>query len=529
MLLSVSVLCFNQVEATRRCLATLRRWMHVFNDVELILTDNGSSDCTLEFLEALRVPNKKIIRHPMNIGFGPGHNEALKQASGEHFMCMNNDMELLQPEWKRIALAPLKDQAVGLVGLDGSPCTLRPDGTGFVGPHRDYIEASFVVGRTAQFREYGLFSPAIKMFVCEDSDLSLRFRQMGFKLSHVNIRHRHAKSTTLRTIDKDEKDRIVIGNMRVLNARWKGQFISRSFSNRILIRIPSIGIGDIVCATSAVSGVRRDHPTAHITVETRFPGVFANNPNVNETRTEGADAGFDRIVNLSPDFKKPVPLFKLCETLAATCVGHGRPELYLSDQEKAKARTLLANVRRQFDALLVYSPLMSRVEWEGRNWTAEQARRLKGLLHGSGIGLVEIGAGVEPTGCADLCLVGQTDLRTMFAVVEASDGYVGIDSLPMHVAQAFGKQMWVIFGATKPISRIVDFRNTSIIRRDELSCLGCYQRGPGPGIHKCLRGDEACMKGVRAETVAEAILRPDLRHAWNVNYLHRLALEGMTS
>lgn len=529
MILTISIACFNQSSITKRCLDALKATSGDLSQVEFILTNNGSSDDTQKVLEGFDAPNKIILNHGKNTGFGEAHNRALELASGQYFLCLNNDIFLKLPGWIRVATAPFEDDNVALVGLSGTPCTLRPDGTGFHSNHIDYIDGGFLLGRTSQLRQLGLFSPAIKMFVCEDSDMGLRYRQAGHKLVHVSIAHRHERHTTFNhTMDRPTREKIVKSNIQVLRTRWGSYLKTKKFHNAILARIPSIGIGDVVCATSVVSAIKRDHPASRLVVETNFPDIFLNNPNVDQVRTNGPDDGFDRVIRLAPDYKKPAPIHTLCADIAATTVDDGRPQLFLSDEERTWAREMLGCLNA-FDSIAVLAPVSSRQEWQGRNWNIHEAKRLVPLLHDRGIGVIEVGQGADGCECADLNLANKTSLRQLFAIIEAADLFIGIDSLPLHVAQAFKKPILALFGATKPVSRIVDFCGVSIVRRDDLPCIACYQRIPGgPGINKCYRGDQACMQTITAEMVEEKLFCPNgENHDWNTRYLHGLCLEGL--
>lgn len=59
---------------------------------EIIIADNASSDCSLDFLKK-NYPNLKIVQNKSNGGFAKGYNEALKQIKNEYLVLLNSDIE----------------------------------------------------------------------------------------------------------------------------------------------------------------------------------------------------------------------------------------------------------------------------------------------------------------------------------------------------------------------------------------------------------------------------------------------------
>jgi hypothetical protein len=67
-------------------------------------------------------------------------------------------------------------------------------------------------------------------------------------------------------------------NRKIFHSRWSKCFGVDRLTNRVLISLSSVGIGDILCSTPTLKALRKDHPTAKFDVETRFPDVFRNHP-----------------------------------------------------------------------------------------------------------------------------------------------------------------------------------------------------------------------------------------------------------
>jgi ADP-heptose:LPS heptosyltransferase len=457
------------------------------------------------------LPNKIIVTNDKNLGFGKAHNNALEIAQGKYFLVLNNDMFLLEKGWDIKLIEELKNHNKSIVGIKGVNCTLRKDASGFYGDTLDYIEGSFLAGRTSHFKEFGLFSPTIRMFVGEDSDLSLRYKQIGFELRQLDIKFEHVEHSTLDLIDPTYKSKICKHNVNILIKRWSKYLTTRKFNNKILVSLSSLGIGDIICALPTIKALRTDHPTAVIDVESRFPDIFKNNPDVSThiifSRARKED--YDRVVKLDPDYSLLTPLHKSHEELAATTIIDSTPRLYLGAEEIKRGYDILKNVKEQFEKIVVCSLLMKRVEWKGRNWTLDNAREFMILMKKMfpTYCLVEIGKEIPSTGNADLDLIDKTNLRELFSIVLHADYFVGIDSLPFHVAQSFKKPSIILFGATEAVSRVIDDSHVFPITSRNTTCKGCYHIKKQSVFNSCGKNNEECMKGLTPVEVIDEIKR----------------------
>lgn len=517
---TVSIAVHNRVDMTRECLRHLEE-RNPGDHVEYLFSDNASSDDSCDVIMSSSLPNKTLIRYGSNRGFGVVHNDALKLAHGPIFIVMNNDVMIKEKDWLDKLSKGLEDEKVAIVGIKGTPCSLGPTGNGFVGAIYDYVEGSLLMGRTALFKKYGLFSPAIRKFYYEDSDMSLRYRQMGYKVAYIPLAHHHERGATAKVIQDTDRHQIITRNGQIFLSRWGTYLQMRKFSNQVLVRISSLGMGDIIALTPILEGIRRDHPTAIIEVDTSHPEVFENNPNVNGVYSMNRrhQHGYDRTIALQMDYRQNDLIARLGEHQCGTKIDNYLPKLYMKQGELDEADQLLAPLRKKYNVLVCLSLLMSRKEWQGRNWNFDEARKLVEGLHNLGAGVIEVGKGIPCTGIADFTLVDKTTTRQLFAVISQMDFFVGIDSMPFHVAQAFGIRSYVLFGATEPITRVVDFTNTIPIRRDDLECVGCYHKPGAHPINRCALGNEACMQGLTAERVLKYLTEEIDPLAANIHYL----------
>jgi glycosyltransferase involved in cell wall biosynthesis len=128
---SIIVTCWDQVEYTRECIASVLRYTPP--PFEMVLVDNGSTDATPEFFRTLaeQMPGQvRVITNPANRGYPAGCNQGLAVARGKVLVLANNDL-VLTTDWL--------DQGLALVNS-------APD-IDMVGPMSNYASPPQLVER----------------------------------------------------------------------------------------------------------------------------------------------------------------------------------------------------------------------------------------------------------------------------------------------------------------------------------------------------------------------------------------------
>ncbi len=155
-----------------------------FEDWELIIIDDGSTDGSVDTLLRLNDPRVIIVQDGQNHGLGARLNEAIARARGTYIARMDHD-DISHPERLEKQVAFLeKTPNVDLLATqcmtispDNSPIGYLPHVTehadivrhpwkGFYMPHPSWM------GRAAWFRKYAYADPA--PYRCEDQELLLR-------------------------------------------------------------------------------------------------------------------------------------------------------------------------------------------------------------------------------------------------------------------------------------------------------------------------------------------------------------------
>lgn len=114
----------NQVGLLRSCIAGLRRT--AYPGLEILIVDNGSDDTeALEYLAELKREGVSVLSQPGPFNFSALNNAAVAQASGEMLCFLNNDVEMVDPDWLALLVRQAMRPDIGAVGAR----LLYPDGT----------------------------------------------------------------------------------------------------------------------------------------------------------------------------------------------------------------------------------------------------------------------------------------------------------------------------------------------------------------------------------------------------------------
>ncbi|MBW0167218.1 MAG: glycosyltransferase family 2 protein [Vulcanococcus sp.] len=116
-LVSVIIPTRNGLAVLEPCLRSLLEHTH-YPNLEVLVVDNGSDDpATLAFLAELEAAGSiRVLPDPSPFNYSALNNRAVEQATGEFICLMNNDIEVIQPDWLIQMLAYGQRPGVGAVG-----------------------------------------------------------------------------------------------------------------------------------------------------------------------------------------------------------------------------------------------------------------------------------------------------------------------------------------------------------------------------------------------------------------------------
>lgn len=96
-MISILILNFNGLRFLENCFDSVLS--QSYKNFEIVFFDNASSDESVRFVEENYVlPNVRIVKSKINLGFTGGNNEGLKYCSGELIVLLNNDT-IVEKDW----------------------------------------------------------------------------------------------------------------------------------------------------------------------------------------------------------------------------------------------------------------------------------------------------------------------------------------------------------------------------------------------------------------------------------------------
>lgn len=117
-LVSIIIPNYNHVEDLSRCINSIIK-LSTYKNYEIIIVENNSNKETFEYYETLKnYDNIKVVVYDREGGFNYSaiNNFGVKYAKGEHYILLNNDIEIITPEWIEEMLMYSQRADVGAVG-----------------------------------------------------------------------------------------------------------------------------------------------------------------------------------------------------------------------------------------------------------------------------------------------------------------------------------------------------------------------------------------------------------------------------
>lgn len=185
---SVIIPAYNAEKTIGNCISSILN--QSFRDFEIIVVDDGSSDNTAEVVKGF--PSVKLLRQK-NLGPAAARNNGGTHASGGYLVFLDSDC-VANRNWLREMLAPFKDRAIA--GVQGRYKNKQKELIArFIhleieeryekmAKHRyiDFIGSYSAAYRVDVFKEMKGFDTFFPMASGEDTDLSFRIHEAGYKM-----------------------------------------------------------------------------------------------------------------------------------------------------------------------------------------------------------------------------------------------------------------------------------------------------------------------------------------------------------
>ena len=507
-LLTINIVTHNCLPETQRCIDCL----FANTDVPFVLqiADNGSEPGMIAYLQSVASarPNVRLFLSDRNEGFILRQN-ALARTVQTPFICiLNNDVEV-GCDWIAPLLAALEsDSGLAQVGPSGPSLPIGLDGQW--SGRTEYIEGWCIFMRTELAKQFGPFDTRYQFAYFEDTDLSLRLQEFGYRIASVSAPLIHHRSRTRRIV-REDVDGYEARNRLVFEARWRYYLKRRSFRYRCKI-IRHGAHGDVLCLSPALSALRRRWKQAFISVETRCPEMLLGHPDVDQLFLPGDATPLDEWdivwrLDGASECRQTLSLTDaFCEALGVRREPGDVPQFFVSEHDRNRARSLIPNEP--------FAVLHVGLTWPTKMWSLDSFRKFGlRLQEDFGLRIVEVGDDRTPPLWLDYDLRGRTGWKELGAVMERATVFIGIDSGPAHIAQALGTPAVLLFGPTSP-ARVLHGAASGTPSRvlpilaSRLACLGCYDVHPiGAEFAYCPRGDHKCMTEITPDIVLDAVQR----------------------
>ena len=114
--ISIVIPTKNKVELLETCVSSILK-KSTYQNYEIIIVDNGSDEAaTLDYLKRIQSDSVRVIEAPIPFNYSKLNNLAVEIATGEYVCLMNNDIEIISPDWMEEMLGFATQADVGCVG-----------------------------------------------------------------------------------------------------------------------------------------------------------------------------------------------------------------------------------------------------------------------------------------------------------------------------------------------------------------------------------------------------------------------------
>ena len=545
---SVIIPMFKSTEVVRDQIAT---WVAEDElDVEIVYVDDQCpNDSKAAVLDAwternLLKPVGKIVVCEENCGYARACNVGASHASGDYLIFLNSDTKVTSGWIKPMVDLFVADERVGMVGnlqlKDGGPThgTVDSAGSGWnwqtgyfehIGRHlyhgshmvnafhydsmpddlkvvseREMVTGCCFMMTKKLFDAIDGFDPRYRIGYWEDSDLCMRVREEGYKILF------QPKSVIWHKLSHSGAagHSFYRNNSEIFRNRWvnSGRFDKLLFTPRPSgspnvksILVKRLGAnGDVLMATAVLPALRKKWPRVNITFWTNCEQVLAGNPHIDRIVNTDPKLMFDLIVNLDLAYEYH-PKWSIVKSYANEA---GVPV------EDCKAFVATKPSRWQLPNSYVVMHAKREVGfgWAGRNWKGDRFSEIAKRFRDEGKSVVLVGGTGDWQLPCDLDLRGKTNTQELATIMLGAKFFVGIDSMPMHIAQIMGTPGVVFFGSILPQLRLTG-NKLHPVNATNLDCIGCHHEGRAPsiGTSECKRGDFACEQDVTVDMMWQKI------------------------
>ena len=483
----------------------------------------------------------KLVLADFNHGFGGACNLGVQYADGKHIVFLNADT-IVTPNWIYPIVELLQDKTVGIVGnlqiKDGGEWHGSIDSAGsewsweqmnfmHIGRHiyhgkllekpffphdapedilkvgeREMVTGCCLSIRKELFEMIGGFNAHYRIGYWEDSEICLAARELGHKVMfqpnsviYHKLHHTGSGTHPFATLNKTYFCNKWVDTQRI-DPLVKAKRNLKPVKVRNILVKREAAHGDVMIAAAVLPPIRKKYPGAKVYFSTVCEEVLKGNPNV------------DCIIKESEIHKNIYQIRYDLDLAYERC-----PKNNILQAYAAEAGVPI----KECELFLKQDPLgqelpgkyvvihAGRTAWAGRNWHKERFEEIAKRVQAEGYSVVSVGRqGDHHVG--DVDLRGATTIQQLAWVMARAKMFIGIDSMPMNVAQAMDTPGVCFFGCVRPETRILRGNMKGIVAK-HLDCLGCHQEKPGSvATTECWKKTLDCENNVTVDDMWKEVL-----------------------
>lgn len=233
--ISIIIPTKDKVETLKKCVDSIKE-KSTYKNYEILIIDNNSiEDETKLYLKTIEKERTKVLQYNKEFNFSAINNFASKSATGKYLVFLNNDTEIITPDWLESLLEQAQRDEVGAVGakLYYPNKTIQHAGVvlglgqGFAGhvsvglpkeatgyyarlvAIQNYlaVTAACLMIRKEVFAEVGGFDENLKL-AFNDVDLCLKIFQKGYRIVWIPYAELYHYESATRGYDKTDEQKL---------------------------------------------------------------------------------------------------------------------------------------------------------------------------------------------------------------------------------------------------------------------------------------------------------------------------------
>lgn len=241
--ISIIIITFNQVNALKRNLESIKS-KSTYQNYEIIIVTNNQDENS-EMRNFLKTVSHQVYVFEDEYSFGGMNNFGASKVNGEFLLFLNDDVEVLAPNWLEAFLSSALDESVGVVGpkLLSSNGKLQDCG-GIVWANGkgwnygrtydsndpifnyvrdvDYVSGSCLFVKKAIFEQVGGFDRRFDPSYWEDTDLCFSIKKLGYRILYQPLaRLTHYEGMTQGVSTDSGLKSYQIPNQKKFEEKWR--------------------------------------------------------------------------------------------------------------------------------------------------------------------------------------------------------------------------------------------------------------------------------------------------------------------